>query len=361
MIWFQRKQIHRALQLVLALVGMLSFALVSASPAFAQPGTPPSALGPRGPNSQAIATLFTVVLIIAIVIFVIVEGLLLFSAWRFRSKAGDTAEPKQIHGNTRFEIAWTIAPALIVIALFVLAVNTLQTINPKPITANSDQLTVKVIGHQWWWEYQYPDLNITTATDLVIPVGKVVNLEITSFDVIHSFWVPQLNGKTDAFPNRINASWIKADAPGTFYGQCAELCGPSHANMRTVVIALDQADFDRWVQGQKTNPAAATGDAAKGEQVFMTGPCIGCHTIEGTAAQGSCKPEDQTTGRVCGPNLTHVGSRTSIAGGTLSNTAGNLRRWLADPPGIKAGSKMPNLNLSQQDIDALVTYLTSLQ
>ncbi|CAG0987168.1 partial Cytochrome c oxidase subunit 2, partial [Gammaproteobacteria bacterium] len=211
MIWFQRKHIRRTLLFASTLAVMVALALVSAGPVYAQDGVPPSALDPKGPNGAAISSLFGVVLAIAVVVFVIVEGMLLFSAWRFRQRPNDTTEPKQVHGNTRFEIAWTIAPAIIVVVLFVLALQTQQTLDAKPAPL-SDQLTVKVIGHQWWWEYQYPDLNITTATDLVIPVGKVVNLEISSVDVIHSFWIPQLNGKTDAFPNRINLSWIQADA-----------------------------------------------------------------------------------------------------------------------------------------------------
>ncbi len=351
MIWLQRKQIRRILQRLVALASIGWLALITASTAAAQPVAPPSALDPKGPNGDAIATLFNVVLAIAVGVFVVVEGLLLLSAWRFRKKADDASEPIQIHGNTRLEIAWTILPALIVVTLFILAVNTLQTIAPQPASASGgDQMTVKVIGHQWWWEYQYPDLNITTATDLVIPTGKVVNLEITSVDVIHSFWIPQLNGKTDAFPNRINRSWVKANAPGEFYGQCAELCGPSHANMRAVVIAKDPADFDQWVKQQQMNPAPAAGDAVAGAQVFLTGPCLGCHTINGTAANGKV-----------GPNLTHVASRTSIAGGMLNFSPGNLKRWLADPPGLKPGSIMPNLHLSEQDIDALVAYLTTLK
>jgi cytochrome c oxidase subunit 2 len=275
--------------------------------------------------------------------------MLLFSAWRFRQRPNDTTEPKQVHGNTRFEIAWTIAPAIIVVVLFVLALQTQQTLDAKPAPL-SEQLTVKVIGHQWWWEYQYPDLNITTATDLVIPVGKVVNLEISSVDVIHSFWIPQLNGKTDAFPNRINRSWIQADAAGIFYGQCAELCGPSHANMRSVVIAKDQADFDAWVQQQQANPAPAVDAAAQGEQLFLVSACIGCHQVNGTAAQGKV-----------GPNLTHVASRTSLAGGMFTNTEGNLKRWLKNPPALKEGVLMPNLNLSDADIEVLTAYLMSLK
>jgi len=349
MIWFQRKHIRRAWLFVSTLTAAVALALVSAAPAYAQDGVPPSALDPKGPNGAAISSLFGIVLAIAAVVFVIVEGMLLFSAWRFRQRPNDTTEPKQVHGNTRFEIAWTIAPAIIVVVLFVLALQTQQTLDAKPAPV-SDQLNVKVIGHQWWWEYQYTDLNITTATDLVIPVGKVVNLDITAADVIHSFWIPQLNGKTDAFPNRINHSWIQADAAGTFYGQCAELCGPSHANMRAVVIAKDQADFDAWVQQQLATPTAKTDLAAQGEQLFLGGACIGCHMVNGTTAQGKV-----------GPNLTHVGSRTSIAGGTLTATEGNFKRWLKNPPAIKPGSLMPNLNLSDADINALTAYLMSLK
>jgi cytochrome c oxidase subunit 2 len=325
---------------------------VLAVPAFAQEGTPPkpSALDPVGPNSAAIASLFNVVLFIATVVFVVVEGLILFSAFRFRRWAKDASEPTQVHGNTKAEIAWTILPALIVVTLFVMALQTQQTLDTRPAAA-AEQMTVKVIGHQFWWEYQYPDLGITTATDLVIPTGKVVNLELTSVDVIHSFWVPQLNGKTDAFPNHVNYTWIQANTPGIYYGQCAELCGASHANMRVVVVAKTPAEFDQWVREQQalaSEPSDAL--AQQGQLVFSAGACIGCHTINGTAANGKT-----------GPNLTHVGSRTSIAGGMFNNTEGNMRRWLGNPPAAKPGSIMPNLNLTRTEIDALTAYLQSLK
>lgn len=349
MIWFQRKQIRRALLSVGAVIGLAALTLLSAAPALAQESTTPSALDPRGPNGSAIATVFWIVLAIAVVVFLIVEGLLVWSAWRFRRKPTDTSEPQQIHGNTRAEIAWTIAPALIVVVLFVLALQTQQTLDAKPAPP-ADQLTVKVIGHQFWWEYDYPDYGIFTATDLVIPAGKVVNLDITAVDVIHSFWVPQLNGKTDAFPNRINRSWIKADQPGTYYGQCAELCGPSHANMRVVVIAKTPEEFDAWVKAQQVVPGPAAADVATGEQLFLASACIGCHQINGTAAQGKV-----------GPNLTHVAGRTSIAGGLLNLTEGNLKRWLKNPPAVKPGTLMPNLNLTDTEIDALTAYLLSLK
>src|SRR5512143_3137021 len=234
-----RTLLRRALLLICALMVITGLALIGTVPALAQEGTPPqpSALNPVGPNGETIANLFNIVLVMATVVFVVVEGLIIFSAIRFRHRAHDGSEPTQVHGNTKAEIAWTIAPALIVVTLFVLAIQGLQTLDTPPAqAAGGKQITVRVIGHQFWWEYQYPDYNIATATDLVIPVGTVVNLELTSVDVIHSFWVPQLNGKTDAFPNHVNTSWIQANTPGTYVGQCAELCGAGHANMRVVVV-----------------------------------------------------------------------------------------------------------------------------
>jgi cytochrome c oxidase subunit II len=345
-----RTPLRCALLLICAVTVMTALVLVMAAPAFAQENTPPSTLNPAGPNSAVIASLFNVVLVIATVVFVVVEGLILISAFRFRRRSKDTSEPTQVHGNTKAEIAWTILPAMIVVTLFVLALQGQQSLDAKPAAA-AEQMTVKVIGHQFWWEYQYPDLGITTATDLVIPTGKVVNLELSSVDVIHSFWVPQLNGKTDAFPNHVNFTWIQANTPGTYYGQCAELCGASHANMRAVVVAKTPEEFDQWVKDQQS-PAAAPTDALaqQGQLVLTTGACIGCHTIDGTTANGKT-----------GPNLTHMGSRSSIAGGMLTNTEGNMRRWLANPPEVKPGSIMPNLNLTRTEIDALTAYLLSLK
>ncbi|HTP11411.1 MAG TPA: cytochrome c oxidase subunit II [Anaerolineae bacterium] len=345
--------LRRALLLIGALMVVTALLSVLAIPAFAQEGTStqPSSLNPAGPNSAAIASLFTVVLVIATAVFVVVEGLILISAFRFRHRVKDTSEPTQVHGNTKAEIAWTILPALIVVTLFVMALQTQQTLDTKPVAAAPEQITVKVIGHQFWWEYQYSDLGITTATDLVIPTDTVVNLELTSADVIHSFWVPQLNGKTDAFPNHVNTTWIQANTPGIYYGQCAELCGASHANMRVVVVAKTPDEFDQWVKQQQAAPVEPTDALAQqGQQTFMTGACIGCHTINGTAANGKV-----------GPNLTHLASRTSLAGGSLTESDGNLRRWLANPPALKPGSMMPNLNLTTTEIDALVAYLQSLK
>lgn len=338
---------------MVALITMLLAALILPSAALAAPNGPPSALDPASEAAAAIANLHNIVLIIAVVIFVIVEGLLLITAFRFRRKPKDTGEGAQIHGNTRLEIAWTVAPALIVITLFVLTVRTQQAVDASAqATGDNAPLKVQVVGHQWWWEFKYPDQGFTTAGDLVIPVGRVVSLEITSVDVIHSFWVPELNGKTDAMRGVVNHSWIKADREGEFYGQCAELCGVSHANMRLVVTAVSEDQFATWAAGQVQDAATPSDPLAQqGQQVFSTGPCVGCHIIRGIP---------QAVG-VAGPDLTHVGSRLYIAGGILANTPHNLARWLENPPGLKAGSIMPNLNLSSSDIDALTAYLTGLK
>jgi len=337
-----------------------ALALLLPAPALAQPDGPPSALTPASPASSAIADLHNVVLLIAVAVFVVVEGLIVVAAFRFRRKPSDTGEPAQIHGNTRLELAWTIAPALIVVALFVLTLRSQATIDA---TAFSDDpgvpITVDVIGHQWWWEFRYPDLGIlaegkpiATAGELVIPVGRAIDLRVSSVDVIHSFWVPELNGKTDAIPRVTNKTWMKADRAGAYFGQCAELCGVSHAAMRLVVTAVSEDEFAAWARNQAQDAAEPIDEAAQaGKQVFLTAGCVGCHTIDGV-------PE--AVGRT-GPNLTHVSNRPYIAGGILANTPYNQARWLANPPGLKAGSLMPNLNLSQPDIDSLVAYLQTLK
>ncbi|HEY4688879.1 MAG TPA: cytochrome c oxidase subunit II [Anaerolineae bacterium] len=335
-------------------------ALVLPRNAFAEPNGPPSALNPASSASAAIADLHNLVLVIAVAVFVVVEGLILTAAVRFRRRPKDDSEPAQVHGNTRLEIAWTIAPALIVGALFVLTLRAQREIDASAFSAQPGApITVEVVGHQWWWEFQYPDLGvatggqrIVTAGQLVIPVGRVINLKITSADVIHSFWVPELGGKTDAMKGIVNTTWLRADRPGDFYGQCAELCGVSHANMRFVVTAVSEDEFAAWARGQAQAAAEPTEAAAQaGRQVFLTAGCAGCHTINGVP---------QANGQT-GPNLTHVTSRPYIAGGTLANTPFNLSRWLADPPTLKPGSLMPNLNLSTADIDSLVAYLQTLK
>lgn len=323
-----------------------AFILGSSALAIVSCGTEPATLGADTSAARSITELFSVVFAIAAVIFVLVEGLLVYFVWRQRRR-GESGFPVQIHGNTALEVTWTLIPALILLVIFVFTVRTMIAVYNPPAP---QELNVRVISHQWWWEFQYPDLQIVTANELQVPVGAVINLQLNSADVIHSFWAPQLAGKTDTIPGRTNQLWLKVDKPGVYPGRCAEFCGVQHANMRFRVIALPRAEFDAWVKQMQTPPAPVSGLQAQGRQVFESKPCVGCHTIQGTQGVG------QT-----GPNLTHFGSRTTIAAETLDNTRENLALWLKNPQAIKPGNIMPNLNLSSDEINALVEYLASLK
>ncbi len=309
----------------------------------------PSIFNPASDNARQISDLVQTIYIIAAVVFVVVESLLVFSALRYsRRNAGPAS---QIEGNTRFEIGWTILPAVVLAIVFLVSLATLTGLAYQPAAvANDPPLTVTVIGHQWWWEFDYPDQKIVTAGEMHVPVGTVINLNIQTVDVVHSYWVPQLGGKIDAIPGQTNKTWFRATQTGSFPGQCSEFCGIEHGDMRFVVIVDSQADFDKWVTDQQSPIPTATGDAAQGEALFMKGACVACHTINGTPAQGKI-----------GPNLTHVKSRTIIAGGALDNTTGNMWTWLADPQAVKPGTVMPNLHLSQQDIILLAQFLDTLK
>jgi len=306
---------------------------------------PPSPLNPASEGAQNIANLYWLTFWIAAAIFILVEGLLLYAVIRFRER-DPKATPPKIHGSTPLEIAWTVAPATILLMVFALMVRTMSAAAQPPAEA----MQVKVIGHQWWWEFQYPELGITTANELYVPVGEPVAVELTSDNVIHSFWVPRLAGKTDVVPGQTNSMWFQADRVGNYRGQCAELCGAQHANMNFMVIAVPPDQFELWAGRQQQPAVTASGEAASGEQIFMSGQCIACHAIDGTVAQG-----------IIGPNLTHFGSRQTIAGLMLENTPENLAHWLADPQAVKPLNKMIITELSQDEIEALVQYLGSLQ
>ncbi len=308
---------------------------------------PQSTFELRSDLALEIQNLFNIILVAAAFVFVVVEGVLVVAAIRHRRRPTDSL-PAQTHGSARLEIAWTAAPAVV---LAVILVPTIQTIFKTQAPAPADALQVRVIGHQWWWEFEYPDLGVRTANELYLPVGRPINVREESADVIHSFWVPALGGKRDVVPGKVNALWFTPNSTGTFPGQCAEFCGESHANMRLRAVVVTSEEFDAWVQRQR-QPAATPADpqALAGAQLFQQRGCAGCHTITGTAAQG----------RV-GPDLTHVGSRTTIAAGLLENTPQNLSAWLRDPPGVKPGARMPNLNLSEEELGALVAYLQSLK
>jgi cytochrome c oxidase subunit 2 len=312
----------------------------------------PTALSPASSNATLIYNLILIVFGIAAVVFVVVEGMLIYSVVRFsRRPAGE--QPSQVEGNRWLEIAWTLAPAIVLAIVFVISARTLWLLSYRPTltpgtSSDPQALHVHVVGHQWWWEFDYTNLKIVTANELHVPVGTVVDLDMESVDVVHSFWVPQLGGKMDVIPGHVNQTWFQVMQPGTFHGQCAEFCGVEHADMRFDVVAESPDQFQAWVKQQQSPLPPMTGNAAQGEQVFMSGACVGCHTIDGTKAQGKV-----------GPNLTHFATRRIFAGGVLDNTPDNLATWLADPQKVKPGNVMPNLHLSTQQIDALVAYLES--
>ncbi len=308
---------------------------------------PQSTLAPRSDFGAELFDLYKGVFWWAVAVFVLVETLLLIAVTRFRARAG-APHPKPLHGHTVLEITWTLAPALILVFI---AVPTMRTIFSTSGRAPEGALRVQVIGHQWWWEYQYPTLGINAANELHVPVGTPIQLEMTSADVIHSFWVPRLGGKRDLIQGRTNRIAFRADSTGEFWGQCAEFCGASHANMRLRVIVQTDSVFQRWVDLQRTPPVAPAKRSTEetGQQIFRRSPCIGCHTIAGISQ-----------GKV-GPELTHIGGRGTIAGALFPNTTETLHRWIMNAPSLKPGALMPPQNLRGADLDAVVAYLQSLK
>jgi cytochrome c oxidase subunit 2 len=355
-----------------------------------------SIIDPQGPVALKQSDLFWFIFIVATVVFVAVEGVLIYSVVRFRARP-NSPEPRQIHGNTRLEIAWTIVPSLV---LFLVLGYTIYTLVGIQEPANKAQTFVNVVGHQWWWEFRYfesagdaqvdvnalngqavqnaPTPTIVTADQLVVPTGTVVHLNLVSTNVIHSFWIPKLTGKTDVVPGHDNHMWFQADTAGTFPGACAEFCGDQHAHMRFEAQSMAMTDYTAWVTAQQkpahdpdTNTPALTCDqgwpgndatlALQGKYYFFcktfagNNACISCHSVYGST-YGNIKALG-----VVGPNLTHFGSRDLIAGGVLNNNQDDLTKWLTDPQQWKPGNDMPNLGLSPDEVQALVAYLESLQ
>ena len=328
-------------------LGLLTSLLVPTC-AVAAPGAIPSIFDPHSPPAHEIHTLSLLVLGISAAIFVIVSALLVYSIVRFRARPGDEErEPPQVYGSNQIELAWTVIPTLIVFVLFLVTTRTLIAI--ENATPPDDALQVRVIGHQWWWEFRYPEQGVITANELHVPVGRPTFLTLESADVVHSFWIPQLNGKTDVIPNRVNRMWFEPSVAGTFFGQCAEYCGTQHAKMLLRVVAQPQAEFDAWVAAQR-QPATVASDAATGRTLFQSVACINCHRVDGTVADG-----------VFGPDLTHLMSRQTIAAGAAPNTADALRAWITNPNTIKPGALMPAMKLPDADVNELVAYLTTLK
>lgn len=313
---------------------------------------PQSTLHPASDFGMAIDSLYRTIFWIAVGVFVVVEGLLIYVLIRYRARPG--GEARHVHGSTALEIAWTLAPAVVLVFI---AVPTMQTIFRVDGRVPEGALEVEVVGHQWWWEFKYPELGITTANELHVPQDRPVALTMTSADVIHSFWVPRLGGKRDLMPGRATRLVFTASAGGRFLGQCAEFCGESHSNMRLHVVVDSSLGFERWVAAQRAAPVppdSLTGIARQGADAYRrvrdpaNHSCVACHAIEGVSYG------------VLGPNLTHVASRATIAGGILPNTTEGLTRWLRNPVAEKPGSLMPSIDLTDQEITALVTFLQSL-
>jgi cytochrome c oxidase subunit 2 len=314
--------------------------------------SPTNIFTPTSTPAETILGLSIFVLVTTVVIFIVVFALLAYAVVKFRNKrSDDRSEPAQIYGSTQVELAWTVIPVLIVITLSLATARVIASVQDAHRPPGA--LEVIVTGHQYWWEYRYPKLNIVTANELHVPLSDPAHptptfLTLLSADTDHSFWVPRLAGKTDLIPNHPNSMWIDPHETGLFLGQCAQYCGTQHAKMLLRVYVQSREEFDRWVQGQQ-QMAPSAGSSA-GQRVFESTACVNCHAVAGTPANGRF-----------GPDLTHLMSRDTIASGAAPNTHEKLRLWIKNPDAIKPGSKMPAMGLSDRDLDAVTAYLETLR
>jgi len=330
------------------------FALgLSAAPVFADgPSGVTNIFKTYSTPARAIANYTILILAVCAVIFVIVTGLLFYTVARFRHRRGDDGrEPAQVYGSNQIELAWTVIPILIVFVLSLVTARTIAEVQNAGPPSNA--LKVTVVGHQWWWEIRYPDLNIVTANELHVPVSETAQprpsfLKLESADVAHSFWVPQLAGKTDLIPNRENRMWIEPTVPGTYLGNCAEYCGTQHARMLIRVIVHPAGEFEKWAAAQQSD-AVNDAQAKAGRDVFFSTSCVNCHSIKGTGANGKF-----------GPDLTHLMNRQTLGSGAAMNTPEKLRAWVRDPQNLKQGCYMPDMQLTDEEMDQLVRYLLTL-
>jgi len=313
----------------------------------------PSIFDPRSTPAESIRHLSFFVLTVTGLIFAVVFTLLAVAVVKFRRKPGDPGrEPAQVYGSTQIELAWTVIPVLIVAVLFAATARVIHAIQDAPRPAGAVEVTA--IGHQFWWEFRYPGLGVVTANELHVPMSDASHptptfLKLLSADTDHSFWIPQLAGKTDLIPNHPNEMWLDPHEAGLFLGQCAQYCGTQHAKMLLRVYVDSPEDFKAWAHEQQ-RPANQDEKEAAGRHVFESTACLNCHAINGTNG----------TGRF-GPDLTHLMSRRTIAAGAAENTSENLRLWIQNPDAIKTGSLMPAMKLSDADLDALVRYLETLR
>jgi cytochrome c oxidase subunit II len=322
----------------------------------AQSSTSTSIFSPISTPADSIFRLSLFVLAVTGVIFLIVATLLVYSAVKFRKRENDDGrEPPQVYGSNQLELAWTVIPVLIVVVLFLTSARVIHEVQDAPRPPGAIEVTV--VGHQFWWEFRYPQYGFVATNEMHVPVSDPKQptptfLTLLSADTNHSFWVPRLAGKTDLIPNHPNSMWIDPRETGVYLGQCAQYCGTQHAKMLLRVYVEPRADFDRWVQTQRQQVAANVpkdASTAEGRRIFETTACINCHVVAGTVANGRF-----------GPDLTHLMSRDTLASGAAPNTPENLRLWIENPDAIKPGSLMPAMNLTSQELDRVTAYLLTL-
>jgi cytochrome c oxidase subunit 2 len=299
--------------------------------------------------AQPISHLFLLVGIVMAAILLLVTVLVLYVSFRYRSDAVNVL-PRQEFGRTSLEILWTVGPVLVLVFIFAATIHAMKGADPG--FAVNQQPDLVIVAHQWWWEARYVKSGVIAANEIHLPVGKRLFVRLESADVIHDWWVPQLGRKMDAVPGHPNFLWLEADSPGFYSGTCAEYCGAEHAWMRIGVIAEAEPAFESWAQHQLEVPSKplSGGDAAQGAELFQQMTCGNCHTIAGTSAQGKI-----------GPDLTHIGSRLTLAAGRFQNTPANLGSWLTNPQAIKPDSHMPNFQLTDPQVRQLTAYLETLQ
>jgi len=319
--------------------------------------SPGNIFAPASTPASSIYDLAILILVITGVIFVVVAGMLVYASVKFRSKPGDEhKEPLQIYGSDQLELAWTVIPVLIVIVMFMTSARIIHAVQDAGQPPGTIQVTVT--GHQFWWEFRYPQYGFVTANELHVPVSDPAHptptyLQLLSADTDHSFWVPRLAGKTDLIPNHPNTTWIDPHETGLFLGQCAQYCGTQHAKMLLRVVVDSRADFDKWVhlQQAKVQPdASLSPDAEEGRRVFNRTACINCHTISGSVADGRF-----------GPDLTHLMGRETIGSGAAPNSAENLKAWIQNPATFKPGVLMPAMNLTDKELAAVTAYMQTLR
>lgn len=335
-----------------SIICLICWLSVLANPAQGS-SSPTSIFDPASTPARSIFGLSIFVLAVTAVIFVVVFSLLVYTVIKFRQRdTHDHHEPPQVYGSTQVEMAWTVIPLNVVLFLFLATARVVHGIQDtaKP----SEAVEVTAVGHQFWWEFRYPGLNVTTANELHVPVSDPAHptptfLTLLSADTDHSFWVPRLAGKTDLIPNHPNRMWIEPQESGIYLGQCAQYCGIQHAKMLLRVYVQPKAEFDRWIQEQSQS-VTMTDSVSKGRAVFETSPCLDCHKVRGIAGNGTY-----------GPDLTHLMRRETIGSGAALNTPGNLRKWIRDPSSIKPGAKMPALQLTPQQIDDVTSFLETLR